>query len=212
MKAKPWTTHDIDMLRQRYPHEPTAALAADLGRSARAIYEKAYRLRLRKTPEFLVSGMAGRLDGIRGGATRFKPGNTPWNKGIHFKSGGRSAETRFKKGNKPPHWQPVGAERLSKEGYLQRKLTDTGYPPRDWVPVHHIVWRDAGRDIPPGFRLVFINGDKTDIRLDNLQLVSLADNMRRNSCHNLPKPLAEIVQLRGVITRKINKLTKDIHS
>jgi hypothetical protein len=206
-----WTARDIDLLRQRYPHEPTAALAADLGRSVRAIYEKAYALGLKKTQEFLASGLAGRLDGVRGGATRFKPGHSTWNKGIKFAAGGRSGETQFKKGSKPPNWQPVGAERLSKEGYLQRKLTDTGYPPRDWVPVHHIIWREAGRDIPQGYRLIFTNGDKTDIRLDNLQLISLADNMRRNSYHNLPKPLAQLVQLRGALNRKINKLTKDTH-
>lgn len=213
LKTNSWTQRDLDLLRQRYPHEPTAALAADLGRSTRALYSMAKLYGLKKSAAYLASESARRLrrgDNV-GAASRFPKGHVPANKGLRRPgwTAGRMAETQFKKGSKPRNWQPVGAERLSKEGYLQRKLTDTGYPPRDWVPVHHIIWREAGRDIPQGFRLIFANGDKTDIRLDNLQLISLAENMRRNSYHNLPKPLAQLVQLRGALNRKINKLTKD---
>ena len=32
------TTADLATLRQRYPHEPTARIAADMGRTVRTVY------------------------------------------------------------------------------------------------------------------------------------------------------------------------------
>ena len=34
---KPWPEHDLAILRQRYPDEPTAAIAADMGRTVRTV-------------------------------------------------------------------------------------------------------------------------------------------------------------------------------
>lgn len=207
MKRRVWSAEEIAVLMAAYPDSPTEAIARQLGLGVWQVYSKAARMGLKKSAAYLESPAACRLrrgDNI-GAATRFKAGMTTWNKGTHYVAGGRSAETRFKKGQKPHTWHPIGHERLSKEGYLQRKLTDTGYTPRDYVPVHHIVWRAAGKDIPAGFRLCFKNGDKTDIRVDNLELVSMSDLMRRNTIHNYPKEIAELVQLRGAITRQINK-------
>lgn len=212
MNGTPWSARDLDLLRQRYPHEQTATLAADFGRSTRAIYSMAKLQGLKKSAAYLASEAACRLrrgDNI-GAAYRFPKGHAPANKGLRRPgwSVGRMAETQFKKGQPNHNRAPIGAERLSKEGYLQRKLTDTGYPPRDWVPVHHIIWRAAGRDIPPGHALIFINGDKTDIRLDNLQILSRADNMRRNSVHLLPPEIKEVVNLKRAIVRRITLATR----
>jgi hypothetical protein len=212
MNGSTWSARDLELLRQTYPDLPTADVAAQLGRSTRAVYSMAKLQGLKKSAAYLASESACRLrrgDNV-GAASRFPKGHVPANKGLRRPgwAPGRMAETQFKPGTRPPNWQPVGAERLSKEGYLQRKLTDTGYPPRDWVPVHHIIWREASRAIPPGFRLIFTNGDKTDIRLDNLQLISLADNMRRNSVHHLPPAIKEVVNLKRAIVRRITIATR----
>lgn len=146
MSKRPWQAAEVEAVRTRYADEKTEHIARDLGRPLGQVYRKAHSLGLKKSEAYLVSPAASRLrrgDQV-GKAFRFEKGIVPWNKGTHFESGGRSVETRFKKGSKPGNWLPIGSERLSKEGYLQRKLTDTGYPPRDWVPVHHILWREAG--------------------------------------------------------------------
>ena len=106
--------------------------------------------------------------------------------------------------NRFHNWVPIGSERVSKDGYLQRKLTDTGNI-RDFVAVHHIIWHEAGRTIPPNHALIFKDGDKTKIELDNLELISRADLMRRNSVHNYGPEIAQLHQLQGVITRRINQ-------
>lgn len=113
-----------------------------------------------------------------------------------------------KPGEMPHNWRAVGADRVSKEGYLQRKIADTGVSRRDYVPVHHLIWRMHGRDIPPGYALCFVDGDKSNVDINNLELVSRAELMRRNSVHQLPKEAALAAQLVGCIRRQINRRTR----
>ena len=122
-------------------------------------------------------------------------------KGVFF--GG--IETQFKKGNKPHTWRPVGSYRKTEDGYLQCKVSDTGRSIKDYVNVHHLLWRAAGREIPVGYALCFRDGDKTNLTLENLELVSRRALMLRNSIHNAGKEIAYLQQLRGAIMRHINR-------
>lgn len=117
---------------------------------------------------------------------------------------------RFRLGDNFVISHPIGHERITQDGYLQRKVSATGQPREDYRPVHHIVWMDAGRDIPPGHYLAFRDGDKRNFALENLELVTAAERMRRNSFHNYPKSIAQAIQLRGVLNRKINRLGDEV--
>lgn len=203
-----WSPENERRLREVYADTSTALIAVEFGVTIDAIYCKAHALGLHKSQAYMDSPAASRLrrgDNV-GAAFRFRKGHVPANKGVKGISHPGSVATQFKKGRRPHTWTAIGHERVSKEGYLQRKLADTGVTRRDYVAVHHIVWREAGREIPPGFRLTFINRDKTDIRLDNLELVSVADMMKRNSLHtNYPPEVRKLIQLRGALNRKINR-------
>lgn len=204
MSGRPWDDWEFEYVRRWYPVTPTDELAEQLGRSRTATYQVAQRMGLKKDPSYYEAGYGGRTDGGKGAACRFPKGHVPWNKGIHWDSGGRSHETRFKKGQKPHSWQPIGSERVL-DGYRQRKVTDTGYPPRDWRPVHVLHWERYRGPVPEGHIVVFKNGNKRDIRIANLECISRVENMQRNTVHRLPKELAEIIQLRGALNRQINK-------
>lgn len=204
MSRHSWTRTHVQILKEFYPDRTAALVAEIIGCSTSAVYQMATKLKIKKSAAFYASTNARRLDGNIGADCRFKPGQTPWNKGIPFNSGGRSHETQFKKGQKPHSWNPIGHERESKEGYLQRKLTNTGVTRRDYVAVHHIVWREAGREIPAGFALRFKDGNKRNFALDNLELISRSELMRRNSVHNYGPEIAQLYQLQGAITRQIN--------
>jgi hypothetical protein len=206
MAGKPWTAADDAAMVARYPHEPTAKLAADLGRSERSVYMRSDFLNLNKSPEYLASPAACRLrrgDSV-GAASRFKPGLEPWNKGMQWDSGGRSAETRFKPGQMPKNHKPVGYERVNADGYRERKVAE----PKTFRAVHVLLWEEHLGPVPHGFAVIFKNRDKSDIRIDNLALISRADLMRRNSYHNYPQPIPQLIQLRGVLNRQINKRAK----
>jgi hypothetical protein len=197
-------------LRRRYPHERTENIARDLGVPLEKLYAKAGWMGLKKTPEYLASPDACRLrqgDEV-GKAYRYPKGNVPANKGVKGISYPGTEATQFKKGEKPHTWRPIGTERHSKEGYLQRKMTDTGVTRKDYVAVHHLVWREHHGDVPEGYRVTFKDRNKANIVIENLELVSIADMMRRNTLHNYPKELAEIIQLRGAVNRQINKRIK----
>lgn len=206
-----WTPDELELLAQRYPDTLTRDVAEQLGLSVRSIYAKANSLGIRKTQAFFASPEAKRLDGIKGGATRFGK-VPPWNKGMKgLQIGGK--ETQFKPGHRGgaalAKYKPIGTERISKDGYLQRKVNDDMPLQGRWKAVHTILWEEANGPVPRGFALVFVNGDKRDIRLENLELISRRALMQRNTVHNYPAPVVEVIQLRGALKRKLNRLEKN---
>ena len=206
-RQQKWLKIDQIIFSRLYPNYSNAALAHYFGRSAVAINTKASVLGLKKSDRFIAEQRATLAES--GKKHRFAKGHVPMNKGKSQPVTGRMAETQFKKGCKPKSWKPVGSERLTKDGYLQRKMTDTGYPPRDWVSVHHLIWTEHNGPVPDGHVVVFRDGDKTNLCIDNLELITQQENMKRNSLHtNYPPELQKIIHLRGVLNRKINRLEK----
>lgn len=207
MNRHVWTDSEVVMLRSLYPHLSARECAKHLGMREKQVQTKAKHLGLKKSREWIVERSRKAMEDPSHPArlTRIQPGSTPWNKGAHYVAGGRSAETRFQPGHKPHTWNPIGHERLTKEGYLQRKVTDTGVTRRDYVAVHHLLWIERFGPIPQGHAVGFRDGDKTHIEIDNLELVSRADLMARNTVHRLPKDVALAVQMLGALRRKINE-------
>lgn len=213
MNRRPWTKRELAVLRREYPHRQTKLIATKLGRSASTTYQKAIKLGLRKSAEYLASPAARRLDGKIGSAHRFTKGHQTWNKGTHWTAGGRSAETRFKPGQLSGRarqlLKPLGALRTNKDGYLERKVTTEGRGAQRWKSAHRLVWEAANGPVPPGHVVVFKPGRRTakldEIELDGLDLVTRQELMRRNTLHRYPKEIARLIQLRGALNRQINK-------
>lgn len=213
-----WEPWDDVLLAARYPHERTETLARDLGRSVQAVYVRAAALGLTKSAEYLASPEACRLrrgDQV-GAASRFRKGHVPANKGLRRPgwAPGRMQETQFRKGERRGVavrlYQPIGTERWA-YGYLQRKVNDDLPLQRRWRAVHVMVWEASHGPVPKGHVIAFRNGDRRDIRLDNLQCISRRELMARNTVHNLPKPLAETVQLLGALKRQIRRKESRSH-
>jgi hypothetical protein len=173
--------------------------------------------------EFMACGKKtvrerGAAMGLTWSDGRFQPGQVPANKGLRRPgwAPGRMASTQFKKGSMTGaaqrNYVPIGTERLSKDGYLERKVTDDHpVPARRWVGVHRIVWEAAHGPIPAGHAVAFREGKRTsvadEITADRLELVSRVELMRRNSYHNnYPKEVAQLIQLKGALNRKINRI------
>ena len=219
MKGVPWTKKATVVLRRRYPNEPTAGIAADLGVTVTACYQKARNLGLKKSPDYLASPAACRLrrgDKV-GAAFRYLPGHVPANKGIKgWQAGGRAKETQFKPGAAPHNASAVGDYRHDKDGTLQRKIgTAKGSNSKRWRGVHELVWIEAHGPVPPGHICVFKPGTRTsvleEITLDCVECISFAENMRRNSYHNrYPKEIGLAIQARGALVRKIRRVEREL--
>lgn len=212
MSGRIWTDAEDAVMRARYATEPARTLAAQLGRTERAVYMRANTLGLKKPVELVraVNAANVRKAGV---AYRFKAGHSTWNKGVTWTAGGRSAETRFVKGTRlgaaAMNLQPIGTERVNKDGITIRKVDDTGCKRADWRPVHVLLWEQHNGLVPAGCIVVFKDRNAENVTIENLDCITRAENMRRNSHHNrYPKDVSRLIQLRGALNRKINTLER----
>lgn len=213
-----WSCADLACLRELYPNSTAKTIAQKLNKPVHSIYKKAADLGIKKSAAFFSSPASGRLDGIKGESGRFKSGQTPWNKGRPHPSTGRSVDTQFKKGKMSGaaqhNYVPIGATRITRDGALERKVTDDPalYPARRWVSVARLVWEQAHGPIPEKHVVRFLPGMATtveeEITLDRLECISLAENMRRNTLHRYPKEITDVIRARGVLNRRINHVQK----
>lgn len=216
MKYHLWTPAELQVLRDQYPYQVTKTIAAELGLPLPRVYAKAAQLGLHKSNKFFATSKSGRIfkGGQLGQQNQFAPGHTTWNKGLAFDSGGRSHETRFKKGDRcgaaHKNWVPVGSYRINSFGILDKKISDLGRGPRDWEAVARIVWKKANGPIPDGHIIVFKPGRKTNvlelITNDAVECISRAENAQRNHPARRSPELSKLYQLKGAITRQVNRI------
>jgi len=222
LPRRPWTESERTIVRDLYPDIPCTDVAALLERSARGIYQEARELNLKKSEYFNASDMSRRIQrgthDPRMVGTRFKPGIVPWNKGTHFVSGGRSHETRFKPGrlaHEARNYAPIGSLRISKDSYLERKITDDPAlaPSRRWTAVHRLVWIAANGPIPAGHIVTFLPGCKSNvlelITADKVECISRRELAARNHPNRSNPELAKLVQLKGAITHQVNRIQRE---
>jgi hypothetical protein len=207
-----WSKADDARIRRAFPHTRTDVLARSLRRSLTAVYARAGVLGVRKSAAYLASPEACRLrrgDHV-GAAFRFKPGQVPPNKGLRRPGWGpgRMKETQFKKGARGTRWMPIGSTRLV-DGYLYRKISDVPLVPWtvNWRPEHVLIWERVHGPVPAGHCLWFKDRDRWHVDVDNLELHTRRELMRRNSVHTLPESLAQTIQLLGALTRQVRRRT-----
>ncbi|MEI7727671.1 MAG: HNH endonuclease signature motif containing protein [Bacteroidota bacterium] len=202
MPGKKWTVLQDSFLILYYSDEATSVLAKKLGRSTLAVYEHAQLLGLHKSKEYMKSDQAGRLKGDTGIKTRFKKGVAPWNKGLHYNP--KNGTTRFKKGNKPMHTAYDGAISVRSDNgreYKYIRITES-----HWIPLHVKIWTDANGPVPDGFIVVFKNQTISDReKLDNLELISRAENMKRNTLTQYPPELRQVIKTLNNLKNKLHE-------
>jgi hypothetical protein len=215
MTRRFWTEAEREEVRRRYPDEVTADIGRDINRSVGGIYDQANKMGLRKSPEFM-SRVHGRVLIRAGAASRFSANHATWNKGIPGVTGNHpnTQRTQFKAGRRPEearNYRPVGSVRVTRDGYLERKVTDdtSVYPARRWVAVHRLVWESVNGPVPKGWIVVFRQGMATTdpdlITIDRVELITRAENMARNTIHARNEELRELSVLKRRLTRAVNK-------
>jgi len=209
---KLWTAADDEKLREIYPTLSAAEAGAVLGASVKAIWARAAGLGLKKSSAWLRerSRKNSLKEGHGGRAHQFRKGQAPWNAGMAFEAGGRSQDTRFQPGNRSGMalhlWKPVGTTRLNKDGYLERKINDDFPIHRRWRGEHLVIWEAKNGPLPKkGYAVAFKDGDKTNLVEANLELITRAELLRRNGVHRWGEDIARVIQLKGAITRQLNK-------
>lgn len=106
----------------------------------------------------------------------FPKGNVPYNLGMTRPFNANSARTQFKKGNRTDraneNYKPIGSERMTRDGYIERKIHD-GLPLQSrWRAVHLIEWEAVHGPLPKGHCLKCLDGDKRNTDPSNWTLLS----------------------------------------
>lgn len=130
-----------------------------------------------------LNGLRKRKGWKTGRTGHFTKGHEPINKGKPCPPGvgGRhpnAARTQFKKGGRTGRaadlYKPIGSERLSLSGYIERKINDDMPLQARWRAVHLINWETLHGPLPRGKCLKSRNGDKTNTDPANWILVDRA--------------------------------------
>ena len=184
-----WNDAQEAIVRKHYANATPQEMSALLDNvfDARQISHKAKKMGIRKSKAYK------RKYGLDDNG-RMKKGRNTWNKGMR-------GETQFKKGIIPHNYKPVGSTRITKDGYTEIKIAD----PRTWELMHREVWKQHHGEYPPaGTAIVFIDGNKQNCEISNLQLLTRKELMQINTVHNLPDDLKEVIKLHAAITRRLN--------
>ncbi|MFP4863549.1 HNH endonuclease signature motif containing protein [Providencia rettgeri] len=117
-----------------------------------------------------INGFRKRLGLSVGRSGKFSKGNVPFNKGKKGLISGNSGS--FQKGHKPHNHQHIGAEALTKDGYIKVKIAE----PNKWELKHRLIWEKHNGPIPKDHVIKFIDDDKQNCDIENLMIITMKEH------------------------------------
>lgn len=200
MKKNKWTDEVIQFMIENYKGKDNIELAEllnnkfNLNTNADRVSNVKANLKRRKGID-ITTGIN------RGG---YKKGHVPANKGTKGLTGAN--RTSFKKGNIPYNHKEIGSERITKDGYIMIKVRD-GCLNKNWELKHRWLYEKKYGKIPEGYNLIFLDGNKQNLDLENLKLVSKSQDLIMNN-HNLFSTDPAITDTGTLIAKVIDKTNK----
>lgn len=199
-----WSVQEREIMVKMFPDNYTNDVCKMLNRSYRSVCSQAALMGLKKSESFRAMELTKQGDRLRvvGIKNRYGIGMEPRNKGMPMSKElyEKCKATMFKKGIEPHNTKYDGHERISKDGYIEIRVRKGKY-----VAKHRHIWEQANGKVPKGYIVVFKYRNPQNICLENLELISRAENMIRNTIHRFPDALQSTIKL-------VNKLKRNIHA
>lgn len=198
--ARFWNREKTEELVALYADHTNEEIAKAIGSTSSAVGARAFKLKLTKSKEFL----------LRCSSKSFFPkGHRPMNKGrkqteyMSAEQIEKTKATRFRKGQVPKSHKPVGYLRITRDGYIEVKTRE----PNVFELKHRLVWSEYKGEIPPGYNIQFLDGNRQNVSIENLYMISRSEQLRtENSLHaRYPEEIRHLIQLKGALNRQINK-------
>jgi len=200
-----------DLMIMLYPDMPTQDLANELNLPIHKVYRLATKLKLKKSKEYLdnweLSGRGRMIE--QGKAYRFKKGHMSWNKDkspkdyMPAESYEKLIPTQFKKGTNPPNTKHDGAIsiRSDKSGakYKYIRLSKA-----NWMALHVKIYQEEYGPIPKNHIIVFKDRNSLNCTLNNLECITKAENMQRNTIHRYPTELKNAIKTLSTLKKQFN--------
>lgn len=207
-----WSEKDIKTLIRLYPNKINKDIAKIMGVSVSRIENKGWDLGLKKSKKQL-SKMVTKQFLKAGNKTRFKKGQVAINKGKKWKdympkeSQKNCRKTTFKKGNLPHNTKKDGVisirKHTGKDGTVRKyKYIRVGLA--HWKLLHVYNWEKKHGVIPKGSIVVFKNKYSDSCEVDNLEMITLEENMNRNAIHRFPEELQKTIRVLSKLKRTVN--------
>ena len=178
MKAKKWTDEVIEFMKCNYKGNDNIELA-------RLLNEK-FNLNTNNDRVSSIKSNLLRRKGIdlrtfiNTGCYRkgIEPANKgkKWNEYMSKEGQEKSKKTWFKKGNIPQNHREVGSERINIYGYWEIKVAE----PNKWKLKHRAIYEQKYGEIPKGAKIIFADGNKNNLDINNLVMVSDAEELHLN--------------------------------
>lgn len=117
---------------------------------------------------------------------------------------------RYKKGQISDKRKPIGSTRTSKEGYQDIKVLE-GRGKKNWDRLHKVIWEKKHGPVPEGHIIMFGDGDKSNLDVNNLICINRGQMARLNktdmiqSDADLTRVALNIIELES----KVSELSKE---
>ena len=207
---KLWTEPELIILRKEYPTTQSIVIAKKLNRSLGSIYSQAKLQGLKKTDEFNRSESSGRMkDGEFGKASRFQKNHVSFNTGkkwddfMTIQGKANSLRTTFKKGHLPKNTLHDGMITTRTDSKTKRTYKFIRIALGKWQMLHVYNWEQVNGKLPKDKILAF-KGSTDDCSLDNLILITRAENMKRNSIQRYPEEIKQTIRVLTKLKKTIN--------
>lgn len=207
---------DKALIEELYPSTPTAQIAEMLNCKLISVYHFANNRGIKKSEEFMNSMLSGRIGKLSelGAKYRFKKGNTPVNKGKKMPPHvyEKVKHTMFKKGDLPHNTTHFG------EPYIHIRKRKNGYEEKVWMIQHNQKRKAylkhmcimAGVDMTNKIPRLKDGYDYSKVpTIDDVIIIDRRINLEMNSFHNYPQEIKDVIHIKAVLTRQINKQLKD---
>lgn len=193
-----FTPEEDAYIKENYLTIPVKRLASDIGRSGTGVKIRLRQLGL-KIPKELARKRA--LD------SQFQKGMVSHNKGkkqeeyMTPEGLARVQKNYFKKGHTPHNTRYDGHERITKDGYIEVRISRGEYRLK-----HLHQWEQENGPLPEGHCLRCIDGNIKNCDPENWKLITRAENMKLNSIRRFPPELQKTISLVSSLRKKINQL------
>lgn len=162
-KHRPFTAEDKQFMLDHAANMTTTEIAKRLGR----------------TPKVILSWLLRNKVPFQKQQGHFSKGLVPWNAGkpMSKETKEKVANTFFKKGGIPKNHRPVGSERTTREGLIEIKIAE----PNVWKLKQRHIWEEHNGAIPPGYKIVFRDGNPKNLDIANLEKIHTTNLLFRNA-------------------------------
>lgn len=189
---KPLTDNEIEFIHSNIEKMSIKQMSKEMHRTSRLISDAAHSLGY---SELILKRHLN---------STFQKGIVPANKGkkleefMSLETIEKFKRNQFKKGHIPHNEKFDGHERIDNGGYVWMRISRGKY-----VLKHRHVWESVHGKIQEGYVISFIDENKTNCAIENLEMISMADNLRRNY-HQFPPEIKKAMALNNKILKHLN--------